>query len=289
MEESRKKTVDKRKVLYYAAVGFFAVVFLSSAIYIGNYLVQSHRSNSAYDDLANRLESIRNEISKPSSGVTDPSGTASVPPASSGGMTDPSQPFEPTEPVILPEYLPFYELNNDMVGWITVPDTKINYPVMQTPMHKDYYLKRNFDKMSSDWGAIYAREVCDINRPSDNVTLYGHHMKDGSMFAGLDKYKKESFWKDHQTFSFDTLYEHHTYRIWAVFKTSGNYGEGFAYHQFSEAESQEEFDQYVSTIQSMAFYDTGITPEYGDKLLCLSTCEYTLNNGRFVVMAVRIS
>jgi sortase B len=190
---------------------------------------------------------------------------------------------------MLPEYQLIYEMNTDMVGWITIPDTKINYPVMQTPDNKDYYLNRNFNKLWSDWGSIYALEACDINSPSDNVTLYGHHMKDGSMFAELDKFKQEYFWKTHQTFTFDTLYEHHTYQIWAVFKTSADLDEGFAYHQFTNADSEEEFDQYVATIKSMQFYETGITPQYGDKLLCLSTCEYTLNDGRFVVMAMRIS
>ena len=109
------------------------------------------------------------------------------------------------------------------------------------------------------------------------------------MFAGLDKYKKQAFWQDHQTFTFDTLYERHTYQIWAVFKTSGNTGEGYPYHLFVDASSEEEFNNFVQTIKSMEFYETGITPQYGDKLLTLSTCEYSLNNGRFVVCAMRIS
>ena len=170
-----------------------------------------------------------------------------------------------------------------------VPDTKINYPVMQTPKMKDYYLYRNFDKMGSDWGAIYAREVCDINAPSDNITLYGHHMMDGSMFAQLDFFKKKDFWETHQTFSFDTLYEHHTYQIIAVFKTSGTTGKGFPYHRFVNAKTEAEFNEFITTIKGMAFYETGLTAEYGDKLLCLSTCEYTQDNGRFVVVAKRIS
>ena len=286
MEKRKNPKLDK--ILYYTLISFFAVVFLASAIYIGNYFIQSHRSSSAYEDLAHIKESIAN-LTKPTTGTTESTQPSTAPTTPSTTPSDPTESTEPVDPAILPEYQPFYQMNTDMVGWITVPDTKINYPVMQTPNNKDYYLKRNFNKLWSDWGAIYAREACDVNRPSDNVTLYGHHMKDGSMFAGLDKFKQESFWKTHQTFTFDTLYEHHTYQIWAVFKTSAILSEGFPYHQFSDAASKEEFDQYVSTIKSMDFYDTGITPQYGDKLLCLSTCEYTLNDGRFVVMAMRIS
>ena len=109
------------------------------------------------------------------------------------------------------------------------------------------------------------------------------------MFYELDKYKNQSYWEDHQTFSFDTLTEHHTYEIFAVFKTTATVGEGFGYHKFVDAADQAEFDEFVGAIKDMAFYETGITPEYGDKLVCLSTCEYTQVNGRFVVVARRIS
>ena len=203
--------------------------------------------------------------------------------------TEPTE-TEPTEPQILEQYQAVYELNNDMVGWIEVPGTKVNYPVMQTPGNKDYYLKRDFYHNWSEWGSIYAREVCDINKPSDNVVLYGHHMADGSMFAQLEtRYKKQSFWEEHQYLTFDTLYEHHTYQIIAVFRTSANVGQGFSYHIFNEADSEEEFNEFIAEVKRLALYDTGLTAEYGDKLLTLSTCEYTLDNGRFVVVAKRIS
>jgi len=286
--ERKKKGGKGGKILYYSLLGIFSAVFIFSAAYLIKYWVDSRQASSDYDDLASRLESLRATMpteTKP----TDPPPPATDPNTGETVATEP-KPTEPTEPQILPEYLPFYELNNDMVGWITIPDTKVNYPVMQTPENPDYYLKRNFYKMGSDWGAIYAREACDINRPSDNITLYGHHMKDGSMFAQLSKFQFQDFWQTHQTFTFDTLYEHHTYKIWAVFKTSANIGDNhFPYHRFSDAYSQEEFTEFVETIKKLDFYDTGITPVYGDKLLTLSTCEYTLANGRFVVCAVRIS
>ncbi|MBQ2785976.1 MAG: class B sortase [Oscillospiraceae bacterium] len=272
-------------LLYCLAIAILGGVFIFSSAYLINYWVDSRQAGSDYDDLASRLESLR------ATTPTQPETTAPPNPATdpNTGITD-SKPTEPTEPQILPEYLPFYELNNDMVGWITIADTKVNYPVMQTPDNPDYYLKRNFYKMSSDWGAIYARESCDINRPSDNITLYGHHMKDGSMFAQLHKFQSKDFWQTHQTFTFDTLYEHHTYTIWAVFKTSANITENYyPYHRFSDAATEEEFNEFVQTIKKMDYYDTGITPVYGDKLVTLSTCEYTLDNGRFVVCAVRTS
>ena len=273
--DRKKIKLDIKKLTYYALIGVFALVFLGSAINIADYYIHSAEAGSDYNDLQNQLE--QNKATLPPH--TDPKPLPTDPVT---GETI------PTEPQILPEYLSFYEQNSDMVGWITIPDTKVNYPVLQTPNNKDYYLYRNFEKKWSDWGAIYAREVCDINLPSDNINLYGHHMTDGSMFAGLDKFKKEAFFKDHQTFTFDTLYEHHTYQIWAVFKTSANLDQGFPYHQFSDAATEEEFDAFVSTVKSMQFYETGVTPQFGDKMIALSTCEYSLDNGRFVVCAVRV-
>jgi sortase B len=177
-----------------------------------------------------------------------------------------------------------------MVGWIKVEGTKINYPVMQTSIdNKDYYIDHDFNHRARGCGAIYVRETCDVFDPSDNVTMYGHHMKDMSMFAGLDYYRDKSFWETHQTFTFDTLYEHHTYQVIATFKTSANVGQGFSYHRFENAANEAEFNEFIKTVKELAMYDTGISAEYGDKLVCLSTCEYTLNNGRLVVVAKRIS
>ena len=283
--ENQKSSADLgKKIAYYALIGVFALVFICSAVYIGSYLIKSREAGSAYEEMGNRrdeLISTRPAPTEPGTVATDPDTGETIPPTT-------AEP-EPTAPGgMLVEQYPFYQMNNDMVGWITIPDTKINYPVMQTVDMKDYYLKRNFDKQWSDWGAIYADESCDVNLPSDNITLYGHHMKDGSMFAGLDKFKKQDFWEDHQTFYFDTLYERHTYKIWAVFKTSANLNQGYAYHMFSDAANEEEFNEFVSTVKSLQFYETGYTPEYGEKLLTLSTCEYSLDNGRFVDCAVRI-
>ena len=180
-------------------------------------------------------------------------------------------------------------MNNDMVGWIKIEGTKVNYPVMQTPDNPNYYLYRDFDGKDSARGCIYAREECDINDPSDNITLYGHNMRDGSMFAAANAYVHKATWEENPLIFFDTLYEYHTYKIFAVFKTSANIGEGFTYHNMIDAQNKEDFDQFIAKCKDLSFYDTGITPQYGDKIICLSTCEYTLDNGRLVIAAVRIS
>ncbi|MBP3479007.1 MAG: class B sortase [Oscillospiraceae bacterium] len=200
--------------------------------------------------------------------------------------TEPIWPTEVQEELILENLKPYYEKNHDLVGWIRVPDTKIDNPVMQTSLdNRNYYLDKDFEHKYNKAGTLYIREQCDVFWPSDNLVIYGHNMANNTMFGILDKYRKQDYWQNNQYIYFDTLYEQHKYQIFAVFKTSANEGEGYPYHRFNDAASAEEYDAFISTIKSMAFYDTGITPQYGDELITLSTCEYTLNNGRLVVVA----
>lgn len=274
-----KTTGKSRKILYICLLCFFVLVFLVSGVFVADYLINSRQASSDYADLSSQKEQILATLTQP----TAPQDPTPMPTDPSTGET------VETEPQMLPEYKPFYALNSDLVGWLTVPGTNVDYPVVQSPQgDPDFYLRRKFDKEPSKWGTIYARPDTDIETPSDNVVLYGHHMRDGTMFAALYDYRKPDFWETHKTFSFDTLYAHHTYQVWAVFKTSANAGEVFPYHKFFNAANEEEFDQFVSAIQDLQFYETGITPRFGDKLLLLSTCEYTLSNGRFVVCAVRV-
>lgn len=273
-----------KKYLYTALIVVLLLVFGVSAFFVGRYVLEGRQQAQRFDELAQKKEQAATTV------ATQPQSTQ--PQQSPDAATDATQPTtEQGEPAILPEYAELYEMNTDMVGWIKIEGTKVDYPVMQTPNETDYYLKRSFDKTYSERGSIYVREVCDVNAPSDNLTIYGHNMLDGSMFAVLHKYENKEFWEQNNLIFFDTLTERHTYKIFAVFKTSANLGEGFAYHKFVDAANEKEFDDFIATCKELSkkyYYDTGITPVYGDKIICLSTCEYTLgDNSRLVVAAVR--
>ena len=205
---------------------------------------------------------------------------------------------EPAEPIIysedktiLPELTELYRQNNDLVGWICVEDTNINYPVMQTVDNPNYYLKRGFDKEYSSYGCPYVQEDCDVLKPSDNLVIYGHHMNNGSMFADLEKFKDEDFWREHKTIAFHTLTEKNEYEILAVFKTVvyTDSPEAFKYYRFTDAQSPEEFEAFIDKCKELSLYDTGVSAEYGDKLITLSTCEYSRTNGRLVVVAKKVT
>ena len=147
-----------------------------------------------------------------------------------------------------------------------------------------YDLKRNFEKKYSDLGTPYIQENCDLTG-SDNLVIYGHHIKGGKMFGALENYKSQSFYEEHKTIQFDTLTQRGEYEIIAVFKTVAYSSQGFRYYDFVNAESEDEFNAYIQKCKELALYETGVTAEYGDRLITLSTCEYSAQNGRLVVVA----
>lgn len=179
-----------------------------------------------------------------------------------------------------------YELNNDFIGWLKINDTNISYPVMQTDNdRKDYYLRKNFYKEYSQLGTPYIAEYCNV-QTSDNVIIYGHHITNYQMFGELEKYKKKDFYDNHKMINFNTIYGNANYEIIAVFKTVAY--TGFKYYEFIDSNSQNEFDTFIKRCKELSLYETGRTAKYGDKLLTLSTCEYSAKNGRLVVVAKKI-
>lgn len=208
---------------------------------------------------------------------------------------DSKQPAPDSEPEETPapeltafeKYAEVFAQNNDLIGWISIPGTRIDYPVMQTKDNPDYYLKHSFQKAYSNYGVPYAAESCDADI-SDNMVLYGHHMNDGSMFSDLCKYEDEAFYREHKTIRFDTLGGFGEYEVIAAFKTAAYSEQGFKYYHFVNAESEGAFDEYIARCKELALYDTGVTAEYGDKLITLSTCEYSQQNGRMVVVAKKL-
>jgi sortase B len=193
-------------------------------------------------------------------------------------------------PDVLPEYETLLQMNENLIGWVKIDDTVIDYPVMQTA-DNEYYLNHDFSDESDNNGCIFMDSQCDVVEGCDNIILYGHHMRSGKMFGGLNKYSKQSYYEEHPTIQFDTLYEKGVYQVMYVFR-SKVYSEedvNFKYYQFINAGSAKEFDSNMEEMAAMSLYDTGVTATYGDKLLTLSTCDYFEVNGRFVVVAKKVS
>ena len=180
------------------------------------------------------------------------------------------------------------KINSDVVGWIKIENTNIDYPVMQ---NGDYYLHRNIYKNYSSHGTPYLAEYCNIQY-SDNLIIYGHHMNDNSMFAQLDNYKKHSFYENHKYIKFYSYYNgktiEKTYEVAIAFKTVVYSDKGFKYYNYTNFSDVQELNDFIENCRKLEFYNTGIDINYGDKLITLSTCEYSQKDGRIVVVAKQI-
>lgn len=258
--------MNKKKCVGIAVI----VLFCVCAIFAG--VVALHQHNDAKNSV-----SVFDELSE----LIVDSGTPAIPEAD-----EVDRDTNVNERLLAYEkYGALYEQNNDFVGWISINGTNINYPLMQSIDTPDYYLKHNFEKSYSDYGVPYVDEDCAVGL-SANTVIYGHHMKNGTMFSSLVNYADRSYFEEHPIIAFDTLYGFGEYQVIAAFAFDTN-NETFRYNECIDM-NEEQFDEFISECMSRCAYDTGYTAEYGDELLTLSTCEYTHTNGRFVVVAKKV-
>ena len=177
--------------------------------------------------------------------------------------------------------------NEDVKAWIKIKDTNINYPVVQAN-DNEYYLYRNYKKENSNYGSIFIDSNSNIENPNSNIIMYGHNMKDGSMFKDLLKYSDKEYFNNHKYIEFVTNTSFNTYEIIAVFKSRifyKNEENVFRYYQCTDLNDEEDYNYYITNCKQLSFYDTGVNAEYGEQIITLITCEYSSENGRMVVVA----
>lgn len=169
--------------------------------------------------------------------------------------------------------------NNDCIGWISIPDTAVDYPVMHTPNNPKEYLYKNFYGYYSQWGVPFLDSRCDLE--CDNLIVYGHNMHDGTMFSSLCYYANYSYCLAHPVIEFESENGCEKYNIFAVIPTTTN----DEIYKFISVYTEKDYDKVIKTIKKKSKFDFGITPEYGDRLLTLSTCYGSNNNGRILIIA----
>lgn len=200
-------------------------------------------------------------------------------------------PADGTLATILPQYQDLYEKNSDFVGWLRMEGTNIDYPVVQIPNDNSYYLRRGFDRFYSPTGTLFLDGRCTMGESSStNWLIYGHNVMDGSMFGTLTAYEDETFYREHPTFTFDTLTETGTWQVFAALHTRLG-ADALPYYAFFDASNRAEWQEWVNAICELSLYDTGVSPQYGDQLLTLSTCGAARSgtDERFAVLAVRVA
>ena len=182
------------------------------------------------------------------------------------------------------------EINSDFVGWLSIEDTEIDYPVMKSSeSDPEFYLHRDFDKNYSYSGTLFIGEGC--NADSDVFVIYGHNMNAGTMFGSLDSYKSGSFALEHKDIVFRTQKENRVYRVFAAFQTKllPEDSDDFAYYRSVGKLNKGEYDEVLENIRTMSLISLNEAPEYPAQIMLLSTCYYHTDEGRFVVAAYRIA
>lgn len=253
-KHGKKNTKFKKIILI-----LITIIFITCIIYISVYFYNSYKDKNINDN-------ILNNVNVDSTKVTE----------------------QKTERMLQLEEL--QKENSEIVGWLEIEGTNINYPVLQGT-DNEFYMKNNYKKEKSKNGSIFLDKSYNWDIPSSNLLVYGHNNKNGTMFQDLLKYKKEDFYKEHTKIKFTTNKEDSVYEIMSVFYSRVYYKNEknvFRYYYFVNAENEQEYNYFVNNAKKASIYDTGITAEYGEQLLTLSTCSYHTEDGRFVVVAKKL-
>jgi len=197
----------------------------------------------------------------------------------------PTLPPTPTPKVIQPEFeeLRFAYGNYDIIGYLRIPGTSIDYPVTRSN-DNSFYLNRNIRKDISESGWIFLDYENDVENDDFNTIIYGHNMRQDIMFHSLRYYQSWSFFNEHRYIVFNTIYENHVWEIFSFYRAETS----FPYIQVFFS-SEQEFMSLAREMKERSMYDTGVEVRPGDHILTLSTCTNDSDDTRFVLNARRLS
>ena len=281
----RKRTPAKRKQS--RLIFILSLVAILLAVLVGGMLLYAFSANDS-NDLPEQIQAMTETTSaKPETLATDAPETAAK--TTLTAPTETTEATEPEEKIMLPQYVDLYDKNPELYGWIRIDDTVIDYPVMHSVDDPEKYLHANFEAEYSYPGTPFVDAKC--TNDSDNLLIYAHNMLDGSMFRSLLKYENKSYWEAHPTIMYSDLYGDYEYEVVAafydrVYKKTENV---FKFYQFIDAEDEGHFNNAIDNFKAKALYETGVDAEYGDQLITLITCAYHTENGRFVVVARKVT
>lgn len=244
---NNKNANKKKKKLFYNILFFVALaVFLVSAYMLINILIIEPNKNNSINE---ELQNIY--------------------------YSDEGSPFEKLRAI-----------NSDIVGWIKIDNTPIDYPVLSS----EYYLYRDYKKQDTKYGSIFVDNICKLESNPPNILLHGHHMNNGSMFAKICDFTDLTFYKTTPVFTFDTIYETGKWKIISVFRTNTNpdHGKIFKYLQANFGSDSSDFLEYVYQVKVRSNVEAPVDIAKDDKLVTLSTCSYELKDFRTVVVARKV-
>lgn len=252
----------KQKIVYNVILGLMVAVMIFSGFMVGKDLLSRKKEKEKFKDLK---ELIVLEEESQTQSVKNESDTENETMESGRNLSK------------------LFELNSDCVGWLCIPNTNVDYPVMYTPKTPQKYLRKNFYGEYSVAGVPFLDGRCLLD--SDNLIIYGHDMKDKTMFGSLKNYTESSYGLEHQTIEFETASGCDRYAIFAVIITNTN----DQWYDFLSVDTEEEFEHYVKMAKDKSLYDFEMPSEYEKQLMTLSTCYGSNDSERLMVVACKVS
>lgn len=189
-----------------------------------------------------------------------------------------------------------YAMNNDLVGWLTIPNTRIDTPILQSK-DNNYYLRNNYFGIYTQYGDPFMDYRNDPKDLSRNTILYSHNLRGDSInnmiFADVMKYRTISGYRNAPIINFSTLYNDYTFKVFASFITNANDSgdNGYTFYYIEPEMNDNQFTEFISEVKKRSLYTTDVDILPDDKIITLSTCTYELDRGsnevsaRLVVMA----
>ena len=264
-----------RRIKFGVFITLLLAVLVTCGVMISNELLSRQKEKEDFEQLA-KLVTVEKPTATPI-----PSGSPIATPAPDVSGTPDVSPAE-DEPAPTRNLSKLFTMNEGFVGWLCIPETDINYPVMHTPDDPEKYLRRNFQGEYSESGVPFLDSRCALD--SDNLIIYGHNMMNGTMFAGLRGYVQKDFCEQHPIIEFQTADSCAEYQVFAVAQVKSNDD----WYKFVNADSAEDFNQAVEKFAGKALFQVGSSPEFGTQILTLSTCYDSAHNGRLLVLAAKI-
>lgn len=248
--------------------------------------LQNERNEDHLDDLRPTIEIME---SLPEYAEPEPS---QEPESSEPAVSEVLPPLPETEEItaVPNPYAEAFISNEDIAGWLQIPDTQIDYPIVWTPEDENYYLYRDIQGNEDKNGCLILDTDSSLTPITTNLIIHGHNMRSGAMFGNLTDYEDPDYYQNHKKIILYTEECQRNYEVIAVFRSQvyKKSQDVFKFYKFFQADTREEFDDFYTNIKALSLYDTGVTAEFGDRFITLSTCVYHVEQGRFVVIAKEV-
>ncbi|MBE6796837.1 MAG: class B sortase [Ruminococcaceae bacterium] len=236
------------------------VVFVFAAFNIGKIYYDYNKANNTYEVIQDEYVAAKDVESN-----------------SEATQGNEDQPPKEIVPPIAIDFDALLDRNKDVIGWLYCPDTVINYPVVQGK-NNDRYLRKDLDGKYLVSGTLFADYRNGELNEDANYIIYGHNMKNGTMFSSLAKYKQQSYYNQHPIMYYLTPDGNYKLELFAglVVKRDDKI--------YLPNQSEEEFTELIEKYRAKSTFKTNVELEYSDTIVTLSTCSYEFDNARYIVI-----